>query len=148
MPCIYLDTSVFSAYHDERDPGRLALTQEFWKVNATRDLCTSDVTVREIGDASSQARRSEMLALVGEMSVFATTRQAETLAEALITEGAFSPRMFDDALHVANAVIGGCEVLVSWNFKHLVNRTRRVLVNHILMVHGYRPMEFVAPPEI
>lgn len=89
-----------------------------------------------------------MLALVGEMSVFATTRQAETLAEALITEGAFSPRMFDDALHVANAVIGGCEVLVSWNFKHLVNRTRRVLVNHLLMVHGYRPMEIVAPPEI
>lgn len=30
-----------------------------------------------------------MLALVGEMSVFATTRQAETLAEALITEGPF-----------------------------------------------------------
>jgi hypothetical protein len=56
--------------------------------------------------------------------------------------------MFNDALHVAAAVLTRQDVLLSWNFKHLVNRRRRAKVNDVNVSQGLPMIEIVAPPEI
>ena len=38
---------------------------------------------------------------------------------------------FADALHVAVATVSGCSVIVSWNFKHIVNYRKIPLYNAI-----------------
>jgi hypothetical protein len=53
-----------------------------------------------------------------------------------------------DAQHVAAAVVSGVPIVVSWNFRHLVNRTRRIQVNLINARQGYHQVEIVAPPEL
>jgi hypothetical protein len=62
--------------------------------------------------------------------------------------GVFSAGMADDALHVAIAVVSRCQMIVSWNFKHLVNRRRRALVNESNVLMDYPPIDILAPPEV
>jgi hypothetical protein len=44
----------------------------------------------------------------------------------------------------------GCEkgALGDWNFRHLVNRRRRALVNEVNILAGHSMIEIVAPPEV
>jgi hypothetical protein len=58
------------------------------------------------------------------------------------------PGSRSDALHVALSVVSNCDVLVSWNFKHIVNLGRIRLFNAVNLEKGYRPMEIRSPKEI
>jgi len=40
------------------------------------------------------------------------------------------------------------DVILSWNFKHLVNRMRRAQINHINISLGFPVIDIVAPPEL
>jgi len=43
---LYLDTSVFNAYYDERAPERMELTIEFWtKLSGDERLCSELTTI-------------------------------------------------------------------------------------------------------
>jgi hypothetical protein len=39
-------------------------------------------------------------------------------------------------------------ILVSWNFRHLVNRRRRALINEVNALMGHPGIEILAPPEV
>ena len=66
----------------------------------------------------------------------------------MVKLGIFASSMRDDALHVAAAATLGANVLVSWNFRHLVNRRRRAMVNGVLIASGLPAIEIVSPPEV
>jgi hypothetical protein len=52
-------------------------------------------------------------------------------------------------VYVDASVVGGCDdVLVSWNFKHMVNLGRIRLFNAVSMEKGYRPIEIRSPKEM
>lgn len=70
------------------------------------------------------------------------------LAEDCVEEGVVPSKYFVDALHIAAAVLGDADILVSWNFKHLVKRSTRLLVNYINTKQGARAIEILAPPEV
>jgi hypothetical protein len=63
--------------------------------------------------------------------VFASLREARIeqvaldprvrrLADAYIEEGVLKQEYLEDALHVAAATMAGADLILSWNFKHLV----------------------------
>ena len=70
------------------------------------------------------------------------------LAASYVSAGTFTAAMYNDALHVAAAVLTRQDVLLSWNFKHLVNRRRRAQINEENISLGLPTIEIVAPPEI
>ena len=70
------------------------------------------------------------------------------LAQDYLDAGIFTPTMQDDALHVAAAVLTRHDILLSWNFKHLVNRRRRAVINQLNITKGLPTVEIVAPPEV
>ena len=39
----------------------------------------------------------------------------------IIDEGILKPKSIDDATHIASAILSNCNIVLSWNFKHLVN---------------------------
>jgi len=53
---LYLDTSVFSAYYDERTPERMQMTRDFWLVLEGHEKLCSDLTIEELGQAHSNLR--------------------------------------------------------------------------------------------
>ncbi len=145
---IYLDTSVISLHDDLRSPDRCAMTREFWKRLAEFEPCVSDVTVREIHDTSDTSRRDQMLRLIADMPVLVTTAEANTLATQYLEQAIFPQTVPDDALHVAIAVLARQDILVSWNFKHLVNQRRRAAVDALNLALGLPTIAILPPPEL
>ena len=58
------------------------------------------------------------------------------------------PGSHSDALHVALATVARVDVLVSWNFKHIVNLGRIRLFNSVNIEWGYGLVEIRSPKEV
>jgi len=54
----------------------------------------------------------------------------------------------DDCRHIAIATINKVDVLVSWNFKHIVNLVRIQGYNSVNMKMGYKILEIRTPKEL
>lgn len=144
---LYLDTSVFSAYYDERTPERMRMTRDFWLVLERHEKLCSDLTIEELRQARS-GLREKLIALTQNFTVLSLTDEMRKLAKLYVEEGVVPSKYFADALHIAAAVLGDADILVSWNFKHLVKRSTRLLVNYVNTREGLRTIEILAPPEV
>jgi hypothetical protein len=82
------------------------------------------------------------------LTVVEISSEMRQLASDYVHAGAFSPLSYNDALHGAAAILTHQDVLLSWNFKHLVNRRRRAQINEINVSGGLPVIEIVAPPEL
>jgi predicted nucleic acid-binding protein len=145
---VYLDTSVFSAYYDERTPERMAETRLFWGRLAGMDAMTSDMARQELLRVRDASRRIALLQLLDGASVQPVTDGIRRVAETYVAAGLFVAERDEDAIHVAAAVVHDADVLVSWNFRHLVNRRQRAAIGEITDRLGMTMPEILAPPEV
>jgi len=70
------------------------------------------------------------------------------LRDAYLRAGVVSARWSPDALHVALATVTRCAIIVSWNFKHIVNFRRIPLYNAVNKAHGYGEIGIFTPQEV
>jgi predicted nucleic acid-binding protein len=145
---LYLDTSVISAYVDDRMPERRRATVDFWSRLPDFDVSVSELSLTEIRATGDVFPRRQMEQLIAPFEVLRVGDEAQGLAREYVRRGVFSPATLDDALHVAVTVVSRRDLLVSWNFRHLVNRRRRALVNEVSISLGYPTIEIIAPPEL
>jgi predicted nucleic acid-binding protein len=145
---LYLDTSVFSAYLDDRALDRRAQTMEFWQRLPAFDACTSVLAREELERTPNADRRKRLLRLLDGLTVHPLTLEMRRLSERYVQAGVFTAVMTNDAAHVAAAVLTRQDMLLSWNFKHLVNRVRRAKINQVNVSQGLPTIEIIAPPEI
>jgi hypothetical protein len=75
-------------------------------------------------------------------------QEIEKLARAYLAANVVTAKFVDDALHVAMASVHGIRLIVSWNFKHLVNVRREDGFNAVNLVEGWPPVRIVSPKEI
>lgn len=146
-PRVYTDTSVLGGCEDEefREPSR-RLLEAFLKGKLT--LVLSELTLRELEAAPEGVR-----ALVGtvpqaHIEPVPLSPEAEELAAAYIEDGAIAVRMRADALHIALATVARVDILVSWNFKHIVNLKRIHAFNAVNLKRGYPLLEIRTPREV
>jgi predicted nucleic acid-binding protein len=146
---LYLDTSVISAYYDERVKERQAATIRFWNDVLPRYKCViSEITLDELESTGDKKRKELFMGLVERFPVLKINNKVENLANAYVTRGVFPARYLDDARHVAVATHHGISYVVSWNFEHLVKVKTRKTVNLINVIEGYREIEIVSPQEL
>lgn len=145
---LYLDTSVFSAYFDEAVSDRQTQTEDFWKRRSEFELSTSVVAREELEQTPDPARRVQLLTQVDGVIVHPVTDMMMSLARSYIDSGVFTEVMYNDAVHVAAAVITRQDVLLSWNYRHLVNRRRRAQINEVNISLGLPTIDIVASPEV
>jgi predicted nucleic acid-binding protein len=77
-----------------------------------------------------------------------STSESDTLAERYIAEKIVGPKSLADCKHIAVATLANADVLVSWNFKHIVNVNRIKGYNGINTKLGYSPIEIRTPYEV
>lgn len=70
------------------------------------------------------------------------------LATKYIEEKVVGVTSFDDCLHIATATLNKADILVSWNFKHIVNVYRIRGYNSINLRMNYISLEIRSPKEI
>jgi hypothetical protein len=74
--------------------------------------------------------------------------EAIELADRYVKEGIIPARYRSDALHIAAAVTNGIDVIVSWNFEHIVKLKTRVMVDGVNKLLGYHEIEICSPEEV
>lgn len=75
------------------------------------------------------------------------TEGARDLAEHYIRAGVIGSSKRVDAQHIATATVHRSDVLVSWNFKHIVNLDRIQGYNSVNLRSGYPLLEIRTPQE-
>jgi len=70
------------------------------------------------------------------------------LATRYIEEKVVGQTSFDDCVHIATATINKADILVSWNFKHIVNVYRIRGYNSVNIRSNYQALEIRSPKEI
>jgi len=74
--------------------------------------------------------------------------EALQLQTAYLTAGILTPTWADDALHVALATVMQCDLIVSWNFRHIVHFRKVPLYNAVNTLNGYKPIAINTPAEV
>lgn len=146
-PRIYTDTSVLGGCEDEefREPS-LRLLEAFQSGELT--LVLSELTLRELETAPEAVRMVLGRVPAAHIETLSLSLEAEELAAAYIAAGAIGKRMRADALHIAFATVARVDVLVSWNFKHIVNLKRIHAYNSVNIKMGYPLLEIRTPREV
>ncbi|MFQ6052158.1 MAG: type II toxin-antitoxin system VapC family toxin [Candidatus Hydrothermarchaeota archaeon] len=145
---VYLDTSVISAYLDEKHPERMQLTREAWDIITTYGVYISTVNIREINDNPSRDLRRKMMNSIERFDVLELNEESVRLANIYIKHGIFPERFRDDALHVAVATVNDMDYLLSWNFRHIIKLRTKRMVNLVNLTSGYKEVEIITPPEL
>ena len=144
---IYIDTSVIGGCFDpEFKIWSEALIEDFKQCRYVPVL--SEVTAAEIEPAPSDVKRlhQELLALPAEE--VGVTDDAISLVESYLTHSVLGHRFYNDMLHIAIATIVEVDVLVSWNFKHIVRLDKIRLFNAVNLEHGYKTLSIYSPREV
>ncbi len=76
------------------------------------------------------------------------TEESTNLADTYILEKVVGQTSFPDCLHIALATINQADLLVSWNFKHIVNIERIRGYNSINIKNGYKQLEIRSPRDL
>ena len=101
-------------------------------------LALSDLTLRELEAAPERVREILDVVPPKHTEVIKLSEEAEVLAAQYIERGVLSSRMLADALHIAAATVARVDVLVSWNFRHVVNLRRIQALQRSEPRHGIR----------
>jgi hypothetical protein len=80
-----------------------------------------------------------------EFQILSLTDEVAELANEYIKGGVLTEKSIDDCLHVAHAVVSNCDVIVSWNFKHLVNFKTIDKVRIVNAINRYREISIISP---
>ncbi len=144
---VYIDTSVIGGCFDkEFQVWSNALFKEFNQ--GTKIAVISDVTIQELENAPDFVR--ELLNGTREeyKEIILADERVISLANAYINEDVVSEAFFNDAMHIALATINKVDVLVSWNFKHIVNFNKIRLYNSVNLKLGYSLIDIRTPREV
>ena len=144
---IYADTSVLGGCEDEEFAEHSVRLMEGF-IRGDLLLVLSTLTVQELAAAPVEVRRR--LASVPEAHIETLQLDAESneLAEAYVAAGVLTAKMRADAQHIAIATVGRVDLLVSWNFKHVVNLQRIRGYNSVNLRRGYPIIEIRTPREV
>lgn len=146
---LYIDTSVPSAYFDEKVKERQEATIEFWRnVLPNYKIYLSEITVRELENTKDKILRRKLRKLIKGFRILETNKKVRDLAMVYLKKKVFPERYIDDALHVAIASFYEISYVVSWNFEHLVKVRTRRYVNSINILEGFKQIEIVSPQEL
>lgn len=143
----FVDTSVFGGYFDEEfKEWSIKLINEIKE--GLKIVVISDLTLRELEDAPRKV--SNIVEEIPEQykKYVVLDDNAKYLANKYIEEEAISRKHLVDAQQIAIATINKVDVLVSWNFKHIVNLNRIRLYNATNLKYGYQIIEIRTPREI
>lgn len=144
---MYLDTSVFGGYFDEEFSDNTMPLFERIKTDRIQVLI-SQLLLAELAGAPNEVKDLLNQIPKAQLTFVELTEEVRTLADKYIEENVVGKTSRADCQHIAMATLAKVDVLVSWNFKHIVNLDRIRGYNGINLLMGYNTIEIRTPKEI
>jgi predicted nucleic acid-binding protein len=143
----YLDTSVFGGYFDEEFSDN---TVPFFEriLDERIQIFISKLLIAELAGAPDEVKELFKSIPQEQLTFVELTEEARLLANKYIEENVVGSTSRADCQHIAMATLAKADVLVSWNFKHIVNLDRIRGYNGINLLMGYSTIEIRTPKEI
>jgi predicted nucleic acid-binding protein len=143
----YFDTSVFGGVFDTEFEEETLLL--FEKVKLGQVICVySNLTQTELPTAPERVQKFFTELNPEWMERVLVTPESLKLAETYVNEKVVGETSIDDCIHIATATISKVDILVSWNFKHIVNVYRIRGYNSINLRMGFQNLNIHSPKEI
>ena len=144
---LYIDTSVIGGCCDaEFSAWSERLINEIRQ--GFKIAVISDLTQRELEGAPLEVKKVYESFLNENVKFVSLTNEAEKLSEYYLRERVVGPKHLADAQHIAIATVERVDVLVSWNFKQIVNLNRIHKFNAVNLKLGYPLLEIRSPREV
>ncbi len=145
-PKLYLDTSVPNAYFDEKNPYRQEITRQFWLKLKEYQVFISDLVIKEMEATGDEKLRENLINLVKDFESLSTkSEDNRILSEEYVSRRIIPVKHIEDAAHIAVATINSIDILVSWNFEHIVKLKTKRGVNAVNVLLGYASIEIIEP---
>jgi predicted nucleic acid-binding protein len=143
----YIDTSVFGGYFDiEFEETTKELIAEVLRDKIT--ILYSEMTESELVNAPEKVKNLIKSFPVDSIEYLEITREVLHLADSYIQEKVVGKTSREDCIHIALATLNRADVLISWNFKHIVNLKRIQGYNSVNLRFGYPIIEIRSPKEM
>jgi predicted nucleic acid-binding protein len=144
---IYIDTSVIGGYFDDEfSSDTIKLFERIQ--NGDFHVYLSEISKLELLPAPKRVQELINLVPQKNLIILEFTEEAKQLAEYYLKEKILGNASMDDAYHIAIATVNRIDVLLSWNFKHIVNWDKIRLFNAINLKNGYPAIEIRSPKEL
>lgn len=143
---VYVDTSVFGGVFDEEF--QRASKQFFKEVQDNKFALITSEGVREEILEAPQRVQDYFETMLAYCEIAEIGADAHMLRQAYLKEGIVSEKYAADALHVALATVSNAKMIVSWNFKHIVNFQKIPLYHAVNQLNGYNPIDIYSPLEV
>lgn len=143
----YVDTSVFGGVHDEEfDEASLRFFENVRKGHII--LLISQILLDELAPAPTVVKNLFETLPKEFLERVEVSDEVIDLAESYIATGVLPEAAKGDAFHVAMATIAGADIIISWNFKHIVNFQRIQKFNAVNLANGYCLVDIRSPLEV
>ena len=144
---IYIDTSVIGGYFDEEFEFYTKLF--FEKVEQGKfKVIFSDILATELKGAPEEVLTFYQSIPRTQIEYVDQSEDSIQLGDEYINEGVVGKTSRTDCRHIALATLVNADILVSWNFKHIVNIIRIRGYNSVNIKYGHRVLEIRTPREI
>ena len=152
-PKVYVETTVVS-YFAGRPTRDLVIaahqeeTRALWpRLSSDFDSYISALVYEEAGRGNEELARKR-LAAVAPFPVLDIDQEARDLAAQLLATKAVPDEFPEDALHIAVAAVNGIGILLTWNFAHINNPFKKMLIRQSVENAGYLCPEICSPDEL
>ena len=143
----YVDTSVFGVVYDEEFSSASQLFFEQAK-KGTFLIIISEITLEELGAAPQKVRQVFEDLPPDIVLEVAIDKEVFQIAQRYIDNQILARKWIDDAIHVAAATISHADLILSWNFKHIVNYDKIRKFNSVNIFFGYPQLDIRSPLEV
>jgi predicted nucleic acid-binding protein len=147
---VYIDTSVISNLFGDDAPDQMDGSLRLWDecMAGKYDVFVSPMVLLEIGNCPEPKRSwlHEKMNLIEFESLEETDEVRELAAE--YVRGVLKEKQIADCFHIAYAVAHDCDVIVSWNFDHIVNDKTKGKVKIVNATNRYKEIGIVSPDEL
>ncbi|MBS1514247.1 MAG: PIN domain-containing protein [Bacteroidetes bacterium] len=143
---VYLDTSVIGGCFDEEfEDASNKLIEEIrlgLKIGVV-----SEIFLKELEGAPIQVK--ELFdSLKDYVEILVWTDEVDKLSKEYLNNKVVTLKYYGDAMHISYATVYNVDVLVSWNFKHIVNYDKILRFNSINLANGYKNLQIYTPMEV
>jgi hypothetical protein len=144
---VYIDTSVIGGCFDkEFDKWSNSLIEDF--KNRIYIPVVSEVIAAEIDSAPNYVKEKYNEILEIDAINLNISEEVIILAEKYQERKILISKFFDDGLHIALATVHQIDLVVSWNFKHIVHFDKIRQFNAVNSEFGYKNIEIYSPREV
>ena len=144
---VYIDTSVIGGCLDQAyaEPSRALLRRAD---QGQVVLVVSELLRQELIRAPKEVQAIVTSLSNASIEDAIISREAEVLRDANLSANVVGSTSSADALHVALATVHHADVIVSWNFRHIVHLEKIRGFNAVNLREGYGPLEIRSPREL